>query len=99
MAKRENCIDLDELIRSGLDIEPMTLKGMESTGGAPGFWYCVAREVGPNCAAQAEYKNDRSAASTASLVRKKLGRDRVRVAARGRFVYVYFKPVEVAEAA
>ena len=93
MAKRENYSDLDELIHNGgPEFFAVIPAGdlANSAGDESGKWARVGTE----------YKNDRSAAVSAFNFRHKLGADRVRVAARGRFVYVYFKPVEeVAEAA
>lgn len=87
MAKRENYDDLDELLAAGAALGFADASALSSV--PAGAWTRV----------RTEYKTEHSANASASIFRRKLGRDRVRVAARGRFVYVYFKPVEVAEAA
>lgn len=90
MAKRENYDDLDELLGNGAELSKIhagSIKRFEDALRC--CWFRISTE----------YKTEHSANASASIFRRKLGRDRVRVAARGRFVYVYFKPVEVAEAA
>ena len=87
MAKRENYDDLNELLKNNAQLGHRPANGLTN---AP---LCTWLRV------STEYKTEHSANASASIFRRKLGRDRVRVAARGRFVYVYFKPIEVAEAA